>query len=53
MQCIWSAPDRRLEKETLVMPHRYDVAIIEAGTAGLPVCLRRCQIDYLLGAGPA
>jgi hypothetical protein len=40
MQCDWSAPGRRVEKETLVMSHRYDVAIIEAGTAGLPLCLR-------------
>ena len=35
MQCDRIAPLRCLEKETLVMFHRYDVAIIGAGTAGL------------------
>jgi hypothetical protein len=53
MHCEGSAPARRLEKETLVMSHRYDVAIVEAVTAGLPECLSRCQIECLPGADPA
>ncbi len=53
MHCEGSAPARRLEKETLVMSHWYDVAIVRAVTAGLPECLRRCQIECLPGADPA
>jgi len=53
MHCEGSAPARRLEKETLVMSHWYDVATVMALTAGLPECLRRCQIECLPGAGPA
>jgi hypothetical protein len=51
MHCDGSAPDRCLGKETLVMSRSYDVATVVALTAGLPVCLRRCRIERLPGAG--